>query len=99
MMKSLFIAWQDPESRQWAPVGRLSQRGGRFHFVYTQGAKDFSNFTPFGRMSDLSAEYVSDELFPLFKNRVLTKSRPEYAQYLKWLGLDSVKYDALDELA
>lgn len=98
-MKSLFIAYQDPESRKWAPVGRLSQMGSRFHFVYTQGAKDLSNFTPFGRMTDLGAEYVSDELFPLFKNRVLAKSRPEYAQYLKWLGLDSVQYDALDELA
>jgi len=97
-MKSLFVAWQDPESRQWATVGRLSQMEGRFHFTYTQGAKNQSNFIPFGRMTDLKAEYVSEELFPLFKNRVLAKSRPEYAQYLQWLGLDAAKYDVLDEL-
>lgn len=98
-MKSLFVAWQDPESRQWAPVGRLSQPDKYFHFVYTQGAQFLPNFTPFGRMTDLHAEYVSEKLFPLFKNRILAKSRPEYAQYLHWLGLDGAKYDALDELA
>ncbi|MEW5757187.1 MAG: HIRAN domain-containing protein [Pseudomonadota bacterium] len=98
-MKSLFVAWQDPKSRQWAPVGRLSRDDGQYHFVYTQGAEELPNFTPFGRMNNLKAEYVSDELFPLFANRILAKSRPEYDRYLGWLGLDRVKYDALDELA
>lgn len=98
-MKSLFVAWQDPQSRQWAPVGRLSRDDGRFHFVYTHGAKELPNFTPFGRMTDLSAEYVSEKLFPLFANRILAKSRPEYDQYLGWLGMERSTYDALDELA
>jgi len=98
-MKSLFVAWQDPQSRQWAPVGRLSRHAEKYHFVYTQGAKEMVNFTPFGRMTDLRAEYVSEELFPLFANRILAKSRPEYDQYLGWLGMERSKYDALDELA
>lgn len=98
-MKSLFLAWQDPQSRQWAPVGRLSRDDGHYHFVYTQGAKQLANFTPFGRMTDLKAEYISDQLFPLFANRILAKSRPEYDQYLSWLGMGREKYDALDELA
>lgn len=98
-MKSLFVAWQDPQSRQWAPVGRLSRDHGQYRFVYTHGAKELPNFTPFGRMTDLRAEYISDKLFPLFANRILAKSRPEYDQYLGWLGIDRSKYDALDELA
>ena len=98
-MKALFIAWQDPNSRNWAPVGRLSHEDGRYHFVYTRGAKELSNFTPFGRMNDFHAEYVSDELFPLFANRILAKSRPEYDKYLTWLGLSRSGYDELDELA
>jgi len=98
-MKSLFVAWQDSESRQWAPVGRLRREDNRYHFVYTHGAESMKNFTPFGRMKDLYAEYVSEELFPLFKNRILAKSRPEYEQYMSWLGLSHVHPDSLDELA
>ncbi|MFV1985189.1 MAG: HIRAN domain-containing protein [Thiohalomonadales bacterium] len=50
-------------------------------------------------MKNLYVEYVSEELFPLFANRVLPKSRPEYKDYLSWLGLSNIKYDVLDELA
>lgn len=98
-MKSLFVAWQDPESRKWAPVGRLSRDNARYHFVYTHGAESLPNFTPFGRMNDLHVKYVSDKLFPLFANRILAKSRPEYQQYMSWLGLNHVPPDSLDELA
>lgn len=98
-MKALFVAYQDVTTRHWAPVGRLTREDGRYHFAYTQGAKSFPNFVPFGRMNDLDAEYVSDKLFPLFANRVLPKSRPEYANYLEWLGLSQASHDALEELA
>lgn len=98
-MKALFVAYQDTVSRSWAPVGRLTQEDGRYHFAYTRGAKELPNFVPFGRMTDLNSEYVSDKLFPLFANRVLPKSRPEYSDYLQWLGLSDVSHDALEELA
>ncbi len=58
-----------------------------------------SKFVPFGRMMDLGVVYLSNELFPLFANRLLPKSRPEYRDYLKWLGLDESKADQLDVLA
>ncbi|MGB1109560.1 MAG: HIRAN domain-containing protein, partial [Gammaproteobacteria bacterium] len=57
------------------------------------------SFVPFGRLADIEVEYVSDELFPLFANRLLSKSRPEYSAYLHWLGLSEASYDVLDELA
>jgi len=98
-MKALFVAYQDAASRTWAPVGRLTREDGRYHFAYTRGAKDLPSFVPFCRMTDLNAEYVSDKLFPLFANRVLPKSRPEYSDYLQWLGLSGASHDALEELA
>ncbi len=98
-MKALFVAWQEPESHHWTPVGRLTQEDDEYHFVYTCGAKIFPNFIPFGRMKDLDVEYISEELFPLFSNRVLPKSRPEYKAYLDWLGMSDISYDALEELA
>lgn len=98
-MKTLFVAWQDPLSRRWAPVARLTREEGQYHFVYTRGAEESPGFEPFGRMRDLTAEYVSDELFPLFANRILARSRPEYGDYLNWLGLSKARHDVLDELA
>lgn len=98
-MKAVFIAWQDPESRRWVPVGRLTAKGTVFQFVYTQGAMSFPNFRAFGAMSDLHSSYESSTLFPLFSNRLLSKSRPEYHDYLRWLDVKTEISDPLDELA
>ncbi|WP_295392108.1 HIRAN domain-containing protein [uncultured Thiodictyon sp.] len=98
-MKALFVAVQDHDSRCWAPVARLTRENGSYRFVYTEGARDLPGFTPFGRMTNLESQYISNELFPLFANRVLPKSRPEYRDYLNWLGLSAADHDALDELA
>jgi len=98
-MKALFIACQDTQSRRWAPVGRLTREDGIYQFVYTRGAEKMPNFRPFGRMQDLHKAYKSDELFPMFANRILAKNRPEYEVYLGWLGLSDSEYDALEELA
>ncbi len=98
-MKALFIAWQDEKTRRWQPVGRLTRENGLYQFVYTRGAEEMPNFRPFGRMQDLRKVYRSEELFPIFKNRVLAKNRPEYKDYLQWLGLSEARYDELEELA
>ena len=97
-MNTLFVAWQNPATREWAPVARLTREEDRFHFVYTKGAER-EGFVPFGRLNNLKREYVSETLFPLFANRLLTRSRPEYAAYLAWLGLSQTNHDVLDELA
>jgi hypothetical protein len=101
-MTTLFVAWQDPSSRSWIPVGRLTYQNGRYAFAYTRGAQDAKtskNFRPFGRMTDLGVVYVSKELFPLFANRVLNESRPEYPDYLRWLGLPHQESNELEVLA
>lgn len=99
-MKALFVAWQDPKTRSWVPVGRLTRDDDLFRFEYTRGAEDMGdNFQPFGAMKDLYSSYVSDALFPLFSNRVLPKSRPEYNTYLQWLGMSESAYDVMEELS
>lgn len=97
-MVTLYIVWQDPSSRTWIPVGRLT-RNGDYEFVYTKGALRSKQFIPFGRMTNLSTRYRSHELFPLFANRLLSKSRPEYQSYLGWLGTESGNDDPLTLLA
>jgi hypothetical protein len=94
----VFLAWRDPESRRWLPVGQLSRDREDFRFVYTKGAQESERFVPFGRMTDLHAVYVANELFPLFSNRLMPRSRPEYRDFLIWLGLDPGDHDALELL-
>ena len=85
-MNTLYVAWQNPETRGWSPVARLSYQDSLYRFEYTKGAKN-RHFVPFGLLKELNQVYYSHELFPLFANRLLAKSRPEYQAYLNWLGV------------
>lgn len=88
-MNALFVAWRPaaPEQAGWRPVARLEHDGRGYRFCYTRGAKK-PGFQPFRGMQHLAQIYESDELFPLFANRLLSESRPEYEAYLRWSGFD-----------
>jgi hypothetical protein len=90
MNNSLFIAWRsgDPANGRWGPVGRLEHDGNCYRFVYLRGAQTLEGFSPFPGMPDLHAVYESETLFPLFANRLLAPSRPEYEAFLIWGGFD-----------
>ena len=94
----MFITWQDPENREWLPVGRLTRRDTEYSFVYTQGARVSRRFVPFGRMNDFESVYRSQDLFPLFANRLLHRGRPEFKSFLDWLNLTDEE-DPLELLA
>lgn len=99
--KTLILCWREPKSREWISVGKLWMSENQYRFCYTKGvqrAKKSNDFMMFGQMIEEDKVYVSDELFPIFKNRLLQKSRPEYNDYLKWLGLDA-SLEPLDELS
>ena len=99
MGKKLVLAWRNPSIRQWIPVGLLQYKGNRYIFEYTKGAKSTEEFVPFGIMQELHDCYESEELFPIFRNRLLPKSRPEYSSYMNWLGFGSEGVSELEELA
>ncbi len=90
MSSALFVAWRsgDTANGHWGPVGRLEHVVGGYRFGYTRGAQTFADFRPFPGMPDLEAVYESEELFPLFANRLLARSRPEYEAFLRWGGFD-----------
>ena len=99
MKKTLFIAWKDKNPSRWLTVARLCCIDKRYIFCYTKGALKSDNFVPFGRFLSLNNVYVSDELFPLFENRILNSNRSEFNDFLSWLSLDNKSYDPLDILA
>lgn len=86
-MKTLFVGWQQASNQEWVPVARLERAAQGYQFSYTKGAARAQAFRPFGRMDDLKKIYQSDQLFPLFANRLLARSRPEFQDYLRWTGL------------
>jgi hypothetical protein len=101
-VKQLYLAWQDPKNRSWYPVGVLTIDENRtypYRFVYTKGALSTENFVPFVGMTDPDSAYESKALFPLFSNRLLSDSRPEYKKYLRWLHFDENADNTFDMLA
>ena len=90
MNNALLVAWRatQTDSQGWTPVGRLDHVGTGYRFVYTEGAHQAEGFRPFSGMGDLEEVYESDELLPLFSNRLLSESRPEYDAFLRWGGFD-----------
>ncbi|ETD64805.1 hypothetical protein Q458_04875, partial [Escherichia coli ATCC BAA-2209] len=85
--ESVYVAWQSPDSRDWHVIGNLQNKGTYYSFNYTRGVENLGKFTPFSGMEDLYKTYISEDLFPLFKNRLLSSRRPEFPYFIQWLGL------------
>ncbi len=97
----LVVVFQVSVSRAWIPVGRLSFRNEAFKFQYTQGAiqaYEAGTFLPFGVMRDFVGVYGSRVLFPIFKNRIMPRSRSEFADYTRWLLGEPGALSPMEEL-
>lgn len=97
--RTVFLGWQDTiDRRAWYPVGCLSvdPSGGDYVFGYTRGAlaaQERSGFTPLYDFPAFESIYRSEQLFPLFKNRVMTPQRESFQAYLRQLDIaDSDPY-------
>lgn len=101
-MRKLFLTWQHKESRKWFPIGCLTFVDETYRFFYIKGAfeaQEESGFQPLVSFPDFREVYESDELFPMFSNRVMPASRPEYRQIIELLSLPQDYNDPLAFLA
>lgn len=104
-MTSLFLAWQDRgPSRAWFPIGRLDADLLRKHFIfgYTHGAERaaaVAGLQPLESFPDFRRTYESNELFPLFRNRVMEATRVDFAEYLRQLDLEPDNADPISILS
>ncbi|MGK7905513.1 MAG: DNA-binding protein [Hormoscilla sp.] len=97
-MKTLFIAWQDGNSGTWFPIGRLTFDGREYKFAYTHGLREAQNrcgFQPLLCFPNPQEVYTSPKLFPLFSNRVRSRSRPDYPDFAQWLNMSTEEYDPI----
>jgi hypothetical protein len=91
--KTLFLAWQDKRlTRAWFPIGRLdilnTPRAYRFRYIQgAETARDKAGFEPLLDFPAWNQVYQSGELFPLFRNRVISSERRDFRDYLRMLDL------------
>lgn len=100
-VRELYVAWLAPEHPRWYTVGHLYTFPEGYAFEYTRGfasAQRDADMPCIVGFPDPHARYISDSLFPLFTNRLMRKSRPDYADFIAQLGLGGSP-DPLDILA
>jgi hypothetical protein len=98
----LIVAWQNPSSRRWRPIARLSRHGNEYSFRYVEGVNgtDAGMAAILPGMDDVHVEYRSRTLFPFFQNRLYNRKRTDRDRYREWLGLTREDMDdPLVELA
>jgi hypothetical protein len=99
--KTLYLAWQDYQSRSWFPVGQLTFDGKVYTFVYINGAKQAQQkcgFEPLMSFPEWNRVYCSTELFAFFANRVMPRSRPDYQSFLDRFNLSAQNLDLMEFL-
>ncbi|PSB51336.1 DNA-binding protein [filamentous cyanobacterium Phorm 6] len=99
---TLFLAWQDQNSRSWFPIGRLTFDGTNYEFTYTQGVLEAQRnwgFEPLASFPRLGEVYKSTYLFPVFANRLMPKNRPDYSSFIQWLNLSQHEREPIAMLA
>ncbi len=90
-VRELYVAWLAPEHPRWYTVGHLYAFDERYAFEYTEGfrmARRDAGMRPIFGFPEAETRYVSDALFPLFTNRLMRPSRPDYGHFVHQLGLD-----------
>lgn len=86
--RKLQLIWKHPVSRRYHRIGQFEAlQDGRYAFGYVPGAAEIPDLTPLVQFPDLGRVYVSDALPAFLANRVMSKRRATYGQYLGWLGL------------
>lgn len=89
-VKELYLGWYGENRRSWYPVGHFGVSGGEYVFRYLAGAieaKQRAGFRGVFQFPDFERTYRSKELFAFVSNRVMSPSRPDYADHAKRLGL------------
>lgn len=93
------VAWRNRVRRSIHDVAVLDVESGIYRFQYlSRVGESVDGFRPFIGFPDLNRVYESRRLWPFFDLRVMDRRRPDYPQYVRWLGL-AAEADRLDILA
>jgi hypothetical protein len=97
-VSKLLVLWQQPESRAMVPVATLEHDATSYFFAYLPAAKKEPSFRPLIGFRDLDATYQSEELFPLFHERVMDPARDDFSRVIEGLDLDPASATPWEQL-
>lgn len=91
------VAWRNRPRRFIAPVAALDHSAAGYRFQYLPDVRDVEGFRPFIGFPELEQIYESARLWPFFDLRVMDPKRPDFAEYIRQLGLppDASRLDIL----
>ena len=94
----LLVTRRFPDNGLYRPIGFLSSDAGRYTFAYLRKSVEADWFAPLPGLSDSGRKYRSDQLFPIFAERVISARRPDRTEALKALGLaeDAAPFEVLN---
>jgi hypothetical protein len=82
------IAWRNRQLRVITPVGVLDHLATGYRFRYLDGVgESVEGFRPFIGFPHFERVYESARLWPFFDLRVMDRKRPDFPEYVHWLGL------------
>jgi hypothetical protein len=91
------VTRQDDHTRRYERLGVLECSDEGYTFRYDPNLA--AAVRPLVGFDDLARTYRSRHLFPLFDERVASPRRPDYDQWLSWLGLPHVEVHPMEFLA
>jgi hypothetical protein len=94
----LLVTRRFPDGQLYRPVGFLTSDAGKYNFAYLRRSVEADWFAPLPGLSDSRRLYTSDQLFPIFAERVISARRPDRTEALKALGLseDAAPFEVLN---
>lgn len=84
----LLVTVQDSATAAHEPVGLLTLLEDGVHFRYVPRVYALEGLRPLLGFPDLDAEYCSARMFPLFAQRLMRPSRPDFSRYRRSLHLE-----------
>jgi len=101
--KKIFLTWRDDlDSGLDLPIAVLSydSSSALYFFQYVGGVEKAvkAGFAGVMEFPDLERVYQSEHLFPIFANRLMSRRRPDYTQYVSVYGLSPADSGPVFEL-
>ena len=87
MVANLFVAWQDQDTRAWHTIARLRRLDSGYEFGFTRGVESLRSIPRDLFQMDVKRRYSSDELMPIFKNKLPSRNRTDFIKMANWLNL------------
>lgn len=87
MVKKLYIASQDESTRKWHTIAMLTKLNGGYQLGFTKGVRHLRSIPSDLFGMNISDKYAFHTLIPILRNRLPSRTRPDFSKLTNWLNL------------